>query len=123
MNLSKIHDTIDCLISNRVGVNMAHATIYLTNGVEVKPAPVGFSWTMFFWGFFPPLFRQDWLWGIVLFIASVFIPYVPSIICSFFYNKVYIKSLIDKGYKIKDMPGVTEDYLKNYLGYVELPKA
>ena len=27
---------------------MAYATIYLTNGIEIKKAPVGFSWTTFF---------------------------------------------------------------------------
>lgn len=100
---------------------MAHATIYLTNGVEVKKAPVGFSWTVFLFGGWPPLFRQDWLWGIALIIACIFTWGIAGIVCSFFYNKVYIKSLIDKGYTINPSSEVTDDYLKNYLGYVKLP--
>ena len=101
---------------------MAHATIYLTNGVELKKAPVGFSWTTFFFGGWPALFRQDWIWGIGGILANIVLYGCAGIVCAFFYNKVYIKSLVDKGYKIKDMPGVTEDYLKGYLGYLELPK-
>lgn len=100
---------------------MAHATIYLTNGVEVKKAPVGFSWTVLLFGGWPPLFRQDWLWGIVLLIACIFTWGIAGIVCSFFYNKVYIKSLIDKGYTINPSSEVSDDYLKNYLGYVKLP--
>lgn len=100
---------------------MAFTTIYLTNGVEIKKAPVGYSWTVLFWGGIPALFRQDWVWGIGLVAAGIFTGGLAGIICSFFYNKVYIKSLVDKGYIITDSPGVSEEYLKNYLGYMTLP--
>ena len=55
---------------------MAYATIYLTNGIEIKKAPVGFSWTTFFFGGWPAIFRQDWLWGVLGIIGSiqVFLP-------------------------------------------------
>ena len=34
---------------------------------QVKQVKVGFSWTVFFFGIFPPLFRGDWKWfGIIL---------------------------------------------------------
>jgi len=100
---------------------MAHATIYLTNGVEIKKAPVGFSWTVFFFGGWPPLFRQDWMWGFILLLASLLTYGIAGVVCSFFYNKVYIKSLCDKGYTINPSVEVTDEYLKNYLGYVKLP--
>jgi hypothetical protein len=100
---------------------MAFTTIYLTNGVEIKKAPVGFSWTMFCWGFFVPLFRQDWFWAIMLLIAACLLGPIIGIISAFFYNKVYIKHLVSKGYTFKDTPGVSDDYLKNYLGYINLP--
>lgn len=100
---------------------MAFTKISLTNNVEVKQAPVGFSWTVFLFGFFVPLFRQDWLWGLGLFIAACFIGPLSGIVAAFFYNKVYIKSLLTKGYIVRDTPGVSDDYLKNYLGYVTIP--
>ena len=50
---------------------MAYTTVLLTNGVEVKKAPIGFSWTVFCFGGWPPLFRQDWLWGVGLLIDVI----------------------------------------------------
>ena len=101
---------------------MAYATVLMTNGIEVKKAPIGFSWTVFFWGGIPALFRQDWWWGIGLIIANALLYGCAGIVASFFYNKVYLKNLFDKGYHIHMLPpNVTEDSLKNYLGYLTLP--
>ena len=100
---------------------MAFTTIYLSNNVEIKKAPVGFSWTTLLFGFFVPAIRQDWLWALCLLIAAILIGPFAGIVAAFFYNKVYIKSLVSKGYSIKDSPGVSDDYLKNYLGYINLP--
>jgi hypothetical protein len=100
---------------------MAYTKISLTNGVEVKTAPVGFSWTTFFFGGWPALIRQDWIWGFGLLIACVFTWGIAGIVASFFYNKVYIKGLFEKGYTLQATPGITDDQLKIYLGYVKLP--
>jgi hypothetical protein len=104
---------------------MAHSKIFLSNGVEVKAAPVGYSWTTLFFGFFPALFRQDWLWAVILFITGLVSSGIIPIIFSFFYNKVYINSLLKKGYKLHGTlpPTVTEDALKAYLGVLNIPKA
>jgi hypothetical protein len=32
----------------------------------VKEAVVGFSWTVFFFGFFVPLIRGDWKWCLIM---------------------------------------------------------
>lgn len=101
---------------------MAYAEILMTNGVEVKKVPLGYSWTVLFFGGFPPLFRGDWAWGIGLFIGNLFTWGLAALACSFFYNRIYAKSLFDKGFTIHMLPPtVTEDSLKNYLGYLTLP--
>lgn len=101
---------------------MAFATIIMTNGIELKKAPIGFSWTTFFFGGWPAIFRQDWLWGIALILACVFTWGIAGIVCAFIYNKSYLKRLYDKGYTISGLPpGVTEDTVKHYLGFVTLP--
>lgn len=100
---------------------MAYATVYLSNGVEVKKAPVGFSWTMFLFGFFVPLLRADWVWFVVMLVLGLLFWWIPAVVIAFFYNKIYLKSLFDKGYKIHKSDEITDEKLKNYLGYVNLP--
>lgn len=75
-----------------------------------KTVKVGFSWTTFFFGFFPALFRGDLKWAAIMFIASLaaatftlgFGAWIPGIIFSFLYNKIYIRELIEKGYTPAD---------------------
>ena len=66
----------------------------------VKNVKVGYSWTMFFWGSFVPLIRGDIKWffiSLLLSIISLGIAWL--VVLPFVYNKVYIKDLIEKGYK------------------------
>lgn len=100
---------------------MAYATMTMTNGLETKKVPLGYSWTMCFWGCFPAFFRQDWLWAIGLLISCIIAGPVVSIACSFVYNKVYAKSLFEKGYKVSALPeGYSAEHVCNYLGYTSL---
>lgn len=101
---------------------MAYATISLTNGVEIKKAPLGFSWTTFFFGGWVPLFRQDWVFGIILLIVGIITYGVAGVVASFIYNNFYIKRLLEKGYKIHSLPpGITEEMVKNQLGLLKFP--
>jgi hypothetical protein len=96
----------------------------MTNGNEVKKVPLGFSWTTFFWGGLPALFRQDWLWGFALIVVGVLTSGVAGMIAAFFYNKAYAKALFEKGYKVAELPaGYTEMHVKTYLGYANLTMA
>ncbi|MFI3886563.1 DUF2628 domain-containing protein [Streptococcus parauberis] len=82
--------------------------------------PIGFSWTTAFFFPFVPLFRKDWknfgiqLGVVILLICALstvdnLIDYIPTglggLFFAFLYNKMYIKSLIEKGYHVKN-----EDY-------------
>lgn len=79
----------------------------------IKDVKVGFSWTTFFFGFFPALFRGDLKWAIIMFVTgaafAVFTlgigAWIPGIIFSFIYNKMYIKELLEKGYRPIDEHG------------------
>lgn len=73
----------------------------------IKECVTGYSWTTFFFGCFVPLFRGDLKWAGILFLINVLAGFVtagigsfiPNIVFAYFYNKLYIKDLIEKGYK------------------------
>ena len=75
-----------------------------------KEVKVGFSWTTFFFGFFPALIRGDLKWAAIMFITAAiagvftfgFGAWIPGIIFSFVYNKIFIKDLLEKGYRPAD---------------------
>lgn len=64
----------------------------------------GFSWTTFFWGGFPAMFRGDFVLGLVLIILNFFVFWIPGIIAAFVYNKHYTTKLIEAGYVLDDTP-------------------
>lgn len=76
------------------------------NSGLIKEVKVGFSWTTFFFGFFPALFRGDLKWAAIMFITAALAgvatfgtaTWVPYVVFSFIYNKIYIKELLEKGY-------------------------
>lgn len=102
---------------------MAYTKATLSNGVDVKTAPIGFSWTTFFFGFWPAVFRFDWLWAAVLFVACLLTYGIAGIIFAFFYNKIYLKGLLSKGYGFTNMGGLTDEAMKAYTGLINIPKS
>ena len=74
-------------------VNLKHPEFEVT-----KEAPVGFSWTILFFGFFPPLFRGDFKWAIVILLTALFTAGLSVFIFMFVYNKIFLKSLLEQGY-------------------------
>ena len=81
---------------------MAKGKIVLSNKFTQmkKEAPIGFSWTVLFFGFFPPIFRGDWKWFLVMFLLSFVTAGISSLVLSFFYNKLHIKDLLKDGYRV-----------------------
>jgi hypothetical protein len=105
---------------------MAHGKITLINPLtdEIKTVPVGYSWTVLFWGFFPPLFRQDWknfgiLAATLIVTGLMMLAFIPVIIFSFIYNdKMCLKTLLENGWKIKGYLGSKNlDVVGGSVGY------
>ena len=65
----------------------------------VKEVPFLYSWAGAVFGFWTPLLRGDFKWFLIYLIVGIFTYGLGDIILSFFYNKSYISSLIEKGYK------------------------
>lgn len=90
------------------------------NTGHIKEAPVGFSWTVLFFGFFPPLFRGDWKWAIIMFLLSMITMGLSGLVFMFIYNKLYIKDLVGSGFKVKSVGMGTIDQVSQKIG-VNLP--
>ncbi|MCM3568996.1 DUF2628 domain-containing protein [Neobacillus mesonae] len=76
------------------------------SGGLTKEVKVGFSWTTFFFGFLPALFRGDLKWAVIMLVIEGVLgsftlgigAWISGVVFSFVYNKIYIKELIEKGY-------------------------
>lgn len=65
----------------------------------IKKGFYGFSWTTFFFGGLPALFRGDIKTGILVLIACLLTGGVAGFIWAFFYNKYYTLKLVENGYQ------------------------
>jgi hypothetical protein len=80
-------------------------------GIE-KKGFFGFSWTTFFFGAFPALFRQDFITflGVIVIeiVVGCFTFGIGSVVCgfawAFMYNKYYTRKLLMNGYVFDDAP-------------------
>lgn len=107
--------------------------VTLTNDSGVrKEVKLGFSWTVLFFGFFVPLFRNDFKWAAIMFAAALIsprliatayqvnigpimidiVPFSVGIVFAYIYNKIYAKSLLKDGYKTIN-PG-DKELVRNY---------
>jgi hypothetical protein len=83
----------------------------------VKRGFYGFSWTTLFFGFFPALFRGDFITFLggfaVLVVLGIFTIGIGSgiamIVWAFWYNKYYTRKLLERGYMFADSEGVVAE--------------
>ncbi len=69
-----------------------------------KKVKVGFSWTLLFFGVFVPLIRGDLKWALIMFVLAFLTGGVSWLVFPFTYNKIYVESLIENGYKFVENP-------------------
>ena len=73
----------------------------------IKTGFYGFSWTTFFFGAFPALFRSDFITFVGVFVVLTIIAiategfgiFLAMIVWAFMYNKYYTRRLIERGFK------------------------
>ncbi|EUB76977.1 Protein of unknown function DUF2628 [Pseudomonas sp. GM41(2012)] len=91
------------------------------NTGAMKEAPIGFSWTVFFFGFFPALFRGDFKWAAIMFVVACFTFSLSNLVFMFIYNKLYVKDLINSGYKAQSIAKGELGYASAKLGF-DIPR-
>lgn len=67
-----------------------------------KEGKDGFSWTIFFFWFLPPLFRGDLKKALTMLVLGIITFGFSHIIYCFIYNKLYMEDLIRNGYRPVD---------------------
>jgi hypothetical protein len=79
---------------------LASASVFLKNPHtgQLREAPVGFSWTVLFFGPFPALFRQDWFGFLIILLCALVTFGLSGLVFMFIYNGMYLRSLIRNGY-------------------------
>ncbi|WP_338216159.1 SHOCT domain-containing protein [Companilactobacillus muriivasis] len=100
-----------------------HATLINRNTRERKDVKVGFSWTEFFWGFWPALFRGDWKWLVIILLVDLAFgvftwgggSFFFNLIFAFFYNKLYANDLLNAGFEPADDYSYNALLAKNYI--------
>ncbi|PGZ65150.1 hypothetical protein COE58_01145 [Bacillus cereus] len=85
------------------------------NTGQIKQAKIGFSWTVFFFGFFPAIFRGNWKWFLIILVAGMFTFGFSNLVFCFIYNKLYINDLLSKGYKAADEYSLSALHQKNIV--------
>lgn len=86
------------------------------NTGAIKEAPVGFSWTALFFGFFPALFRSDFKYALIMFVIACLTFGLSGFVFAFIYNKLYIKELIGSGFKAQSIGSGNMDYASAKIG-------
>lgn len=87
---------------------MAFTNVTLTNTAinHTIIAPVGFSWTNFFFGFWVPVFRGDWQGAAILFLLALVGTFFWASLWAFpvymmlpvLYNRSFISRKVQQGY-------------------------
>ncbi len=103
---------------------MAYTSIIFKNPNTgaMKEAPVGFSWTTFFFGCFPALFRGDVKYGVIQFVIAMVTMGLSNIVFAFIYNKLYIKDLIGQGFKAQSIASGDMNFASAKIG-MQIPTA
>lgn len=78
---------------------MSKITMRNDNTGQFKEVPIGFSWTTFFFGWFPALLRGDIKNFLILFFLTLPSFGIVWILYAFKYNKIYTNDLISQGFR------------------------
>lgn len=86
----------------------------------LKEAPIGFNWLLFFFPGIVPLLRGDFKTLFIMLLLAI--PTLGLIIPVYAakYNKMYIASLLERGYKVSEAHNCTLQEASRLLG-INLP--
>ena len=90
------------------GEDMAYANLILTKDNERLETPIGYCFSILFFGWLVPLFRKDRNNLFKIFLILIFTVGIASVYYCFKYNKIYINDKLKEGYFISDISALDE---------------
>ena len=69
---------------------------------ELRAAKIGFSWTVFFFGFLVPICRGDAKWAVIMGAMALCTCWLAMFVMAFVYNGIYIRGLLAQGFSPAD---------------------
>lgn len=91
----------------------AKAVLIKKDTDEIKEAPIGFSWTVLFFGLFVPILREDWKWFVVMLLLTMFlgpIVIIYNFAMALLYNRIFFRGLIKRGFIVAEIEAENEHY-------------
>lgn len=67
---------------------------------KFRTAPLGFSWTVLFFGFLVPLFRRDWKYTFIFLLLYILSLGCLSPVMACLYNRSYARRMLASGYRL-----------------------
>lgn len=83
---------------------------------QLRSAPMGFSWTTFFFGPFPMLFRGSWKWFFIILITAAITYGLANLVWIFVINKLYLKDLVKDGFRLSSVDRGSPETVDRYAG-------
>ncbi len=97
---------------------MAFAVVTFRHPImrSIRPTPLGFSWTMLFFGIFVPLARSDWKHFLISTALAIFTSGLSWLVYPFWYNWINVRNVIKEGLILEHLGGATEKRFREYVG-------
>lgn len=82
----------------------------------IRLTPLGFSWTMLFFGMLVPLFRNDWKHFLISTVLAILTSGFSWLIYPFWYNYIYARNLIKDGFLAEHLGRASKKRFSDYVG-------
>lgn len=101
---------------------MAYNTIYFQNPHtdQSRRAPVGYAWTVLFFGPLVFLARKEWMLFAITLVLTLITAHLSNVFLSFKGNRMYIQMLVNVGYRVDKVTRGTVEQLSAELD-IQLP--
>lgn len=86
-----------------------------------RTAPLGYNWRLLQFGALLPLYQREWKLSLLIIAGGALTFGVSNILIAFYYNKLYVRSLVAAGFLARGTEEGSIDQVEAHLG-LKLPR-